>query len=242
MASRVLSAGGPTSSSTAYIGIAAHLIKMLGNAFVPPKPHHADPAARILGRIEYMVAALVIVHVGIFILIVTASVTVAKTVNYYQTYLSGPLSGPNVADAVSNAMVTVVAVRNISSLASSLAAAAAGSVGFQQPNTTRRMLLSVQEGSGDNGTVVQEGSGDNGTVVQEAVANLLNSLSDKVQQFDAVAPGHFLEWLTSTNPGPYIRQLLMQARYAEASLGTFLGALGSPVDPSITGPDLVGLK
>ena len=204
---------------------------MLGNAFVPPKPHHADPAARILGRIEYMVAALVIVHVGIFILIVTASVTVAKTVNYYQTYLSGPLSGPNVADAVSNAMVTVVAVRNISSLASSLAAAAAGSVGFQQPNTTRRMLLSVQEGSGDNGTVVQE-----------AVANLLNSLSDKVQQFDAVAPGHFLEWLTSTNPGPYIRQLLMQARYAEASLGTFLGALGSPVDPSITGPDLVGLK
>ena len=76
--------------------------------------------------------------------------------------------------------------------------------------------------------------------VHAAAAGLLHALTAKVNQFDAAAPGHFLTWVTSTTPGPYIRQILNTARYGESAMGAVLAALGTQVDPALAGPDLVG--
>lgn len=191
-------------------------------------------STRCLVHIRAMLAVLVAIHIGIFLIAVVAAVNVAKTVNYYQTYLSGPLSGPSIALAVSNGMVTIDAVKNISTLASSMAVAGAASVGFdpygfQYPNATNATSYHVRR-------VMMETAAD-GTV-QDAMANLLNAVASKVQDFDAKAPGKFLAWVMASDPGPYIRQLMATARYGMASFGTVLGALGSPVDATIVGPDI----
>lgn len=190
-------------------------------------------STKCLVHIRTMLAVLVLIHIGIFIIAVVAAVNIAKTVTYYQAYLAGPLSGPSVAITVANGMTTVEAVKNITTLASALAAAGASSMGFDDAgrpeNVTavpaRRSMIEVFD--------------ENSATVQDALAKLLNTLSDKIKEFDAAAPGHFLQWVMASNPGPYIRQMMGSARYGIASLGTVLGALGSPVDATIAGPDLI---
>ena len=194
----------------------------------------AEPTSRstrCLVHIRVMMAVLVAIHIGIFLIIVVTAVSVSHTVNYYQTYLSGPLSGPSVALTISNGMASVDAVKNITTLASTMAASGALAVGLDETghvpsHPSRRSMIEITPG--------------NSTEVQDALANLLNSLSEKIHEFNATAPADFLAWTMASNPGPYVREMLNSARYGLASVGTILEAFGSPVDPDIAGPDLIG--
>ena len=141
-------------------------------------------------------------------------------------------------------MDTVGAVHNISAVASAVVAAGAHS--FDTPDATTTAPSppglpppSPQPGAGGR-ALLQQPQASIDAAMRAAATDLLYALTDKVNQFDAAAPGNFLTWVTATTPGPYIRQLLNTARYGEATMASVLRALGTTVDPALAGPDLIG--
>ena len=191
-------------------------------------------AARHLRAIRFMVGALVVIHVGIFIMLVVLATKVAHLITYYQPYLSGPLSGSNIASTIDNAVVIVGAVRNITTVAAAAAAAGASSMGFAAPPAFqppspegRRALLADSPST----TAPSEGT----SVAQVALAKLFDAVTRKVDEVDLTAPARFLTWIMQQQPGPYIREVLTLVRYGEATLGTLFGALGASVNPALVG-------
>ena len=144
---------------------------------------------------------------------------------------------------VVNVMDTVGAVHNISAVAS--AVVAAGAQSFDTPDAATSSSPpglpppSPQPGAGGR-ALLQQSEPSTDAAMRAAATDLLHALTDKVNQFDAAAPGNFLTWVTATTPGPYIRQLLNTARYGEATMASVLRALGTTVDPALAGPDLIG--
>ena len=189
-------------------------------------------AARHMRAIRIMVTVLVAIHVGLFIMAVVMVTKVTHTIAYYRTYLAGPLSGPAVATTVENAHAIVAAVRNVTAVAAVAANAGAYSLGFDSPPSPaappardgNRFLLQQ---------TVAPSSEAGASPAQLALADLFQSMARKVDQFDGAAPGHFLDWLTQQQPGPYIREMLTLVRYGEATMATVLAALGAVVNPDI---------
>lgn len=134
-----------------------------------------------------------------------------------------------VQQGVSDVLFTLSAVRNVSGVVEIGVVSAAHSMGLGpvSPTTTaHRRLLQM-----DNLL--------NSTDLQLALTALANAATDKLQQLDATAPGALIQWIISTNwrdeLGPYVHDMLSLVRYGEATAGTFLKAMGSPVNASIVG-------
>ena len=186
---------------------------------------HEARSARHLRALRYLVTALAAIHVAIFIMLVMLAVKAGSLVSYYQPYLAEPLSGNNIALTINNAMATMSAVRNITTIGAVALAAGANSMGFVStpapPAPAARHLLADVSVTA--------------SPAQVALAGLFDAVARKVDEFDAAAPGHFLTWATQQQPGPYIRELLTLVRYGEATMGTVLAALGATVNPALVG-------
>lgn len=187
-----------------------------------PPPPPAERSATLLLRLYYLVLVIAGVHVCVFVIFLVVFALGVRTLRYYQDYLEGPMSGPNVAQAVNGAFGIVDNVHNITSTAASATNIVSTSIGLS-PAPGSRHLLSASDDA-----------------VKLAVAGLINASAQKVLEFNASAPSDFLHMIVQTDwrnlLEPKVADMLAIARYGTASIGTVLGALGSPVDPAIVKP------
>lgn len=193
-------------------------MKLFGSRHDVPLPPPIERSAYFLHRIYVFMAIICVIHVVVFIIFLVIFGLSVQTFNYYQNYLDGPMSGPNVAHTVTGVFGIVDNVHNITSTAAAATNVMSASVGLDVPEAGGRHLLSVADDS-----------------IKIAFAGLINATAQKVVQFNATAPSAFLEWIIETDwrgiLEPKVIDLIAVAKYGVASMGTVLGALGSPVDP-----------
>lgn len=184
-----------------------------------PPPPPVERSAALLHKIYRLMIIVVAVHFAFFLAFAVIFIVGMRTINYYQYYLDGPMSGPNVAHTVTNAFGIVADVRNITSTAAAATNVMSSSVGLEVSPSSRHLLAASDD------------------AIKFAVASLLNATAQKVNQFNASAPSDFLTWVVATDwrglLEPKVVDMLAIARYGTASIGTILGALGSPVDVTL---------
>lgn len=211
---------------------------MLGTgaaAFKAPPRERTEPEkhTRELVIIRALLIALVVIHVGLFIVAVYLVARGARAVHYYGDYLHGPLSGPNVAQTIVHAQQTLTAVRNITSLAATGSAMLASGLGAPPAPALRRTLLEAPPPPSPPATLATDEPDDD---VRGALVSLLHSIRDKVTELDPRVPADFVAWLVALDFAPFVIDTLALVRYGEAQMSTVLRAFGTPVDASMV-PD-----
>ena len=208
-----------------------------------------DATLPVLKHIRAMMAVVAAVHVLVFIVLVMVAWRTWDVAVYYSVYLEDPLSGPRVADTITTAMAIVSDVRNVTAVAAAASGVLSSSVGLvpvdgtvppqlsppaAPPQGQRRLRRRLAGRS-----LLQQLLQGSPEEMRQGITTLLAAIQAKVSDMDVRAPTDFLRYLMAVNwrddVFPSVKEALSLVRYGEATAGAVLGALGTPVDPSVVG-------
>lgn len=210
-----------------------------------PTDYGKDPTLPVLKHIRSMMAVVAGVHVLVFFLLGMVTWRTWNVAMYYSVYLEDPLAGPRVADTISTAMSIVSDVHNVTTVAAAASGLLSSSMGLLPPTNATDVALSPPNATaahrrarrrlaGRSLLALLQGSPEE---MRLGITQLLATAQAKLAEADVRAPSDFLRYLMAINwradVMPLVEEGLAVLRYGEATAGAVLGALGTPVDPSV---------